>query len=132
MRQKAMLVKPLTYMNASGQAVGPSPSTHQVAPQDILVVHDDLDLASGMLRLRQRQRRGQNGVIIQHLGSQDFHRARIGVGRPPGRMDPADYVLQNFSDGEEDTFAPLRATVADALECWLFEGIDAAMNRYNG
>ncbi len=118
MRQKAMLVKPLTYMNASGQAVGPSPSTHQVAPQDILVVHDDLDLASGMLRLRQRQRRGQNGVkVIQHLGSQDFHRACIGVGRPPA-AGLADYVLQNFSDGEEDTFELLRAIVADALECW--------------
>lgn len=135
MRQKVMLVKPLTYMNASGQAVGPLAKYYQVAPQDILVVHDDLDLASGMLRLRANgSAGGQNGVksIIQHLGSQDFHRARIGVGRPPGRMDPADYVLQNFSDGEEDTFAPLRATVADALECWLFEGIDAAMNRYNG
>ncbi|MDI9549116.1 MAG: aminoacyl-tRNA hydrolase [Chloroflexota bacterium] len=135
MRRKVMLVKPLTYMNASGQAVGPLAKYYQVAPQDILVVHDDLDLASGMLRLRANgSAGGQNGVksIIQHLGSQDFHRARIGVGRPPGRMDPADYVLQNFSDGEEDTFAPLRATVADALECWLFEGIDAAMNRYNG
>jgi len=135
MRQKVMLVKPLTYMNASGQAVGPLAKYYQVAPQDILVVHDDLDLASGMLRLRANgSAGGQNGVksIIQHLGSQEFHRARIGIGRPPGRMDPADYVLQNFSDGEEDTFAPLRATVADALECWLFEGIDAAMNRYNG
>ncbi len=135
MRRKVMLVKPLTYMNASGQAVGPLAKYYQVAPQDILVVHDDLDLASGMLRLRPNgSAGGQNGVksIIQHLGSQDFHRARVGIGRPPGRMDPADYVLQNFSDGEEETFAPLRETVADAIECWLFDGIDAAMNRYNG
>ena len=129
------LVVPLTFMNASGQAIGPLVKYYQIAPQDLLVVHDDLDLASGMLRLRANgSSGGQNGIksIIERLGSQDFHRARVGIGRPPGRMDPADYVLHDFSAAEEEVFTPLRQTVCDAIECWLFEGIEAAMNRYNG
>lgn len=134
-RVKTLLVKPLTFMNASGQAIGPLVKYYQIAPQDLLVVHDDLDLASGMLRLRANgSSGGQNGIksIIERLGSQDFHRARVGIGRPPGRMDPADYVLHDFSAAEEEVFTPLRQTVCDAIECWLFEGIEAAMNRYNG
>ncbi len=134
-RLKVMLVKPLTFMNVSGQAVGPLAKYYDVAPEDLIVIHDDLDLASGLLRLRPNgSSGGQNGIksIIQHLGSQDFHRARVGIGRPPGRMDPADYVLQGFNAEEEEIFVPLRETVADAIECWLFEGIEAAMNRYNG
>lgn len=134
-RVKVLVVKPLTFMNASGQAVGPLAKYYQIEPQDLLVVHDDLDLASGMLRLRANgSSGGQNGIksIIERLGSQDFHRARVGIGRPPGRMDPADYVLQDFSAAEEEVFTPLRQTICDAIECWLFEGIEAAMNRYNG
>jgi peptidyl-tRNA hydrolase, PTH1 family len=134
-RQKVLLAKPLTYMNASGQAVGALVRYYHVAPADLIVVHDDLDLGSGVLRLRPNgSSGGQNGIksIIQHLGTQEFPRVRIGVGRPPGRMDPAAYVLQNFSADEEVTFAALRQRVCDALECWLFEGIAAAMNLYNG
>ncbi len=134
-RLKVMLVKPLTFMNASGQAVGPLAKYYDVEPEEMIVIHDDLDLASGLLRLRPNgSSGGQNGIksIIQHLGSQDFHRASVGIGRPPGRMDPADYVLQGFSAEEEEIFVSLRETVADAIECWLFEGIEAAMNRYNG
>jgi len=134
-RIKVLLVKPLTFMNASGQAVAPLANYYQVAPQDLLVVHDDLDLASGMLRMRANgSSGGQNGIksIIERLGSQEFHRARVGIGRPPGRMDPADYVLHDFSAAEEEVFTSLRQTICDAIECWLFEGIEAAMNRYNG
>ena len=134
-RAKVILVRPLTYMNASGEAVSPLVRFYQVAPDDILVVHDDLDLDSGKLRIRRNgSSGGQNGIksMIQHLGSQEFHRARVGVGRPPGRMDPAAYVLQDFTSAEEEVFGPLRATVCDAIECWLFEGVEAAMNQYNG
>lgn len=134
-RVKVLLVKPLTYMNASGQAVAGLVRFFQVELADLLVVHDDLDLESGRLRLRPNgSAGGQNGVksIIQQLGSQEFARARIGIGRPPGRMDAADYVLQDFSSAEEEIFGPLRERVCDALECWLFDGIDAAMNRFNG
>ncbi len=67
------------------------------------------------------------------MGTEDFPRVRVGVGRPPGRMDPAAYVLQDFSTAEDaDIFGPLREIIGDAVECWLFEGIEAAMNKYNG
>lgn len=134
-RQKVLLVKPLTFMNNSGEAVAPLARYYDVAPQDILVIHDDLDLESGKLRLRPGgSSGGQNGVrsILRHLDSPDFARARVGIGRPPGRMDPAAYVLQNFTRDEEATFGPLRNKVLDAIDCWLFEGIDAAMNAFNG
>lgn len=134
-RQKVLLAKPLTFMNASGQAVAPIVHFYKIALTDLLVIHDDLDLESGKLRLRPGgSSGGQNGIksIIERLGDQDFARARIGIGRPPGRMDPAAYVLQNFNKDEEEIFAPLREKVCDAVECWLFEGVTAAMNKFNG
>lgn len=134
-RYKVLLARPLTFMNASGEAVAPLARYYGVGPQDLIVIHDDLDLASGKLRLRGGgSSGGQNGIksIIERLGSPDFARVKVGIGRPPGRMDPADYVLQNFSAAEEEVFTPLRGRVGDAVQCWLAEGIDAAMNRYNG
>lgn len=134
-REKVLLVKPLTYMNNSGEAVGPLANYYQIEPKKIFVVHDDLDLESAKLRLRPSgSSGGQNGIksIIRHLGTEEFPRARVGIGRPPGRMDPAAYVLQNFSPDEEEVFASLREKICDAIECWLFESIEAAMNRYNG
>ena len=133
-RQKVLLVKPLTYMNASGEAVAPLARFFRIDPGSILVIHDDLDLASGKLRLRPNgSSGGQNGVrsIIDLVGSQEFARAKVGIGRPPGRMDPADYVLQNFSTDEDTIFTPLRARVVEAALCWLFEGVEVAMNRFN-
>lgn len=135
LRQKTLLVKPLTYMNNSGQAVASLASYYDIDPASILVIHDDLDLEPGKIRLRPGGGSGgQNGIksIIRLLGTQDFPRLRVGIGRPPGRMNPADYVLQNFSKDEEEIFGPLRATAADAVESWLFDGINTAMNRYNG
>lgn len=134
-RQRVLLVKPLTFMNLSGESVAPLARYYNVESQDLIVVHDDLDLDSGRIRLRaEGSSGGQNGVksIIERLGTQNFARLRVGVGRPPGRMDPAAWVLQNFSRDEETIFAPLRERICDALEVWLFEGMTAAMNRYNG
>jgi peptidyl-tRNA hydrolase, PTH1 family len=134
-RQKVLLAKPLTYMNGSGEAVGPLTRYFQVEPADLIVIHDDLDLASGKLRLRANgSSGGQNGIrsIIDRLGSQEFARVKVGIGRPPGRMDPAAYVLQNFSAEEEERFGPLRGRICDAVESWLFEGIEATMNKFNG
>jgi peptidyl-tRNA hydrolase, PTH1 family len=135
MRMKVLLVKPLTYMNRSGQAVSALANYYNVEPENLIVIHDDLDLEPARLRLRPGGGSGgQNGIksIIQQLGYDDFHRVRVGIGRPEGYMDAAAYVLQDFSEGEEEHFAPLRDRVGDALECWLFEGIEAAMNRFNG
>lgn len=134
-RFKVLLARPLTFMNASGEAVAPLARYYGVEAQDMIVIHDDLDLASGKLRLRQNgSSGGQNGIksIIDRLGSADFARVKVGIGRPPGRMDPADYVLQSFSEGEEEIFTPLRRRVCDAVECWLASGIEVAMNRFNG
>ena len=134
-RYKVLLAKPLTFMNASGEAVAPLARYYHVEPADILVIHDDLDLASGKLRLRGGgSSGGQNGIksIIDRLGVQDFARARVGIGRPPGRMDPADYVLQHFSAQEEEVFTPLRARVVEAIGCWIANGIEVAMNKFNG
>ncbi len=134
-RAKTLLVKPMTFMNASGEAVGQLARYYLIEPADIIVVHDDLDMDSGKLRLRQDgSSGGQNGIksITQHLGTQEFNRVKVGIGRPPGRMDPAAYVLQDFSATEEENFAILREKICDALECWLFEGIEVAMNKYNG
>jgi PTH1 family peptidyl-tRNA hydrolase len=133
-RHKVLLVKPLTYMNASGQAVGQLVRYYQVNLADLLVIHDDLDLESGKLRLRPNgSSGGQNGIksIIQHLGSDEFARVRVGIGRPPGQLDPAAYVLQNFSAAEEENFTPLRTRICEAVECWIFEGMSAAMNKFN-
>jgi peptidyl-tRNA hydrolase, PTH1 family len=134
-RHKILLVKPLTYMNGSGEAVAPLARYYQVEPQNMIVLHDDLDLASAKIRLRQNgSSGGQKGIksIIERLGTAEFARIKVGIGRPPGRMDPADYVLQNFSAAEEEVFGPLRERVCDALDCWLQEGIAVAMNLYNG
>ena len=134
-RQRVLLIKPLTYMNASGQAVAALMRFYKLELEDLIVIHDDIDLAQGKLRLRQGgSSGGQNGIksMIEVLGSPEFARAKVGVGRPPGRMDPAAFVLQNFTLAEEEIFAPLREKVGDALLCWLFEGLEVAMNRFNG
>ena len=107
-RQRVLLVKPLTYMNASGQAVAALMRFYKLELEDLIVIHDDIDLAQGKLRLRQGgSSGGQNGIksMIEVLGSSEFARAKVGVGRPPGRMDPAAFVLQNFTPAEEEIFA---------------------------
>lgn len=135
-REKVLLVKPLTFMNKSGLAVSQLARFYQVEPDDILVIHDHMDLERGKLRLRPGGGSGgNNGIksIISLLGTDTFPRVRVGVGRPPGRMDPAAFVLQNFgADEEAEIFAPLREIICDAVECWLFEGVETAMNRFNG
>jgi peptidyl-tRNA hydrolase, PTH1 family len=131
---RLLLAKPITYMNASGEAVGPLAKFYRVAPADILVVFDDLDLPVGRLRLRpDGGSSGQKGVksIIQALGTEAFSRLRVGIGRPPGQMDPADYVLQSFSAAQEEEMVFVRLKAADAIESWLAHGIDAAMNQFN-
>lgn len=132
---KVLLVKPQTYMNSSGESVQPLAHYYNIAPKDILVIHDHMDLPTGKLRLRPGGGAGgQNGVrsIINRLSTQDFPRLRIGVDRPPGRMDPAKYVLQDFQRAEAELFGSLADTVVQIIDTWLADGIDTAMNQFNG
>ena len=128
------LLKPETYMNDSGRSVGAAVRFFKVEPEQVLVVHDDVDLEAGRLQARAGGGlAGHNGLrsLAQHLGSQDFLRLRIGVGRP-GRGDPrpvADWVLSPFAP-EEDPEA-LVARGADAVETIATDGLEAAQQRYN-
>ncbi len=133
--KKIILVKPQTFMNLSGSAVASLVQFFKINPENLIVIHDDLDLPSLSIRLRPGGGAGgQKGVasIIQNLGTQQFNRIRIGIGRPPGRMDAADYVLQNFPKQEEKELPFLFDTVTKAIECILDSGIEFAMNKFNG
>ncbi|PKO22019.1 MAG: aminoacyl-tRNA hydrolase [Chloroflexi bacterium HGW-Chloroflexi-1] len=131
---RVLLAKPMTYMNVSGEAVSSLAAFYKIAPADILVVCDDLDLPVGRIRLRAGGGSGgQRGVqsIISRLGAQEFPRLRVGIGRPPGQMDAAAYVLQNFSPEQESEMAFVRPKAADAIEVWLAQGVETAMNQFN-
>ena len=128
------LVQPLTFMNLSGQAVRPLLRRFNLAPADLLVVNDDLDLAFGSLRLRAAgSAGGHKGVqsIIDHLGTQDFARLRIGIGRPPEGDDPAAYVLGLVPWELRPQLDGLLDQAATAAQAWVTLGLDAAMNRFN-
>ena len=133
--KRIKLVKPLTFMNRSGESVRSLLDYYRISPEQMLVIHDDLDTPFGVLRLRvSGGHGGQNGLrsIIQHLGRKDFARLRFGIGRPPGKMDPIDYVLQPYAAKEYDEAQELTLRAADAVESWLQDGIDKAMSAFNG
>jgi len=129
--EEILLVKPQTFMNESGAAVGAIVRKHRLEPGDILVVHDDIDLPLGRLRIRMRgSSGGHKGMnsIIHGLGSSDFPRIRIGIGRAG---DAIDHVLSRFNRRERAIIDPALQSAADALVMILEEGIEAAMNEYN-
>ncbi len=133
--KKIILAKPQTYMNLSGEAVRSLTDFYKVELPRILVISDDLDIPLGTVRLRKfGGAGGQGGMrsIIQHLGTQDFNRLRFGIGRPPGKMAPRDYVLSVFKGDDAILAAQVVDRASDATETWLIDGIDTAMNRYNG
>ena len=133
--KKVILAKPLTYMNESGSAVSALLHYFKLDLEQMLVIHDDLDLPLGTLRLRpEGGTSGQRGMasIIAKLGTQSFPRLRLGIGRPPGQMDPADYVLQRFSKSEEELQKIVLKTSVEAIDCFIQHGLVTAMNRYNG
>ena len=132
--RQVVLAKPQGFMNLSGKAVGRVCQRYQIAPAQVLVVFDDLDLPLGRLRLRpEGGSGGHKGMrsIIERLGTQAFPRLRVGIDRPPGKMDPADYVLLPFAEQEQDRVRDVLSLAVSALECWLAEGIDVAMGRFN-
>lgn len=133
--RRIVLGKPQTYMNLSGQAAGALLRYYKVPTGNLLVAYDDVDLPLGTLRLRPGGgSAGQKGMasIIERLGTQEFPRMRIGIGRPPGRMDAAAYVLQDFSSGESEMLEQTLERAADAALLFVAEGLEAAMNQYNG
>jgi PTH1 family peptidyl-tRNA hydrolase len=133
--EKVVLAKPQTFMNLSGQSVGGLVHFYKVELANLLVVHDDLDLPLGTLRLRPGGgSAGQKGLIsiIQQLGTQEFPRLRVGIGRPPGRMEAADYVLQAYSSAERETLQFVLGKAEEIIETHLKLGIDKTMNQFNG
>ncbi len=132
---KLILAKPQTYMNLSGHAVQGLARFYKLPLEQLLVAHDDLDLPFGAIRLRPGGGPGgQKGVAsaIERLGTPDFARLRFGIGRPPGRMDPADYVLQDFRHEDLQLLGEILERGVDAALVFVSEGLDQAMNRYNG
>lgn len=133
--KRVLLVKPQTYMNESGMAVRGLLDFYKIDLAQFIVVADDLDLDFGKFRMRMGgSDGGQRGVrsIIQHLGTQGFARAKCGIGRPPGRMDPAAYVLRPFLGEDIITAQLLVERAANAVESWLADGLDLAMTKHNG
>jgi len=124
-----VLAQPLSFMNVSGPAVASVLKYYKTDPEDLLIIHDDIDLPFAKLRLQHsRGPGGHNGIksITQSLGTRDFYRLKIGVGRPPGRMDPAAYVLKRFSKTERSEVDILVHDAADIAEQWLTDR-DAAV-----
>lgn len=133
--QRVKLAKPLTYMNRSGESVRSLMDYYDISDDHFIVVHDDLDTPFGTLRLRKAGgHSGQNGLrsIIQHLGRKDFARLRFGIGRPPGKMQPVDFVLQPFKGDDAILADEATSLAADAIETWLRAGIEKAMSQFNG
>ena len=132
--QKAILLSPLTYMNLSGQSVRAAVDFYKLPLTEMLVICDDINLDVARLRFRPSgSAGGQNGLkdIIQRLGSQTFARLRVGVGRPPPNWDAADFVLGKFSKEDRAEIDLCISRAANAVEIWIEEGIQTAMNQFN-
>jgi len=135
---KMVIARPQTYMNLSGQSVSRLIQKFNINPNDLLVIHDDLDLALAKIRIRQGGgSAGHKGIdsIIKELGSQDFTRIRVGIGRPTkpilSEADIIAYVLSDFTAEEKQAIAQVIPVVSEAILCLLTEGLIAAMNKYN-
>lgn len=132
--ERVLLVSPLTYMNLSGQSVKGLVDFFKLDLTDLIVICDDMSLELGRLRLRSGgSAGGQKGLAdtIVKLGTDQFPRLRIGIGRPPNSVDPASFVLQSFKSSEKSEIEIACQRAADALETWIKDGIEAAMNRFN-
>ncbi len=133
--EQVVLLKPMTFMNDSGEPVAEAMHGFKLDPAQVLVVHDDMDLALGKLRLRPRgSSGGHRGVesVIKHLGTTEFPRLKIGIGRPPAGMDPVEYVLSRFTPEERAIIDQTIARAADAVEFLTTHSIEETMNRFNG
>jgi len=131
--QEVVLAKPMTFMNRTGGAVKKLVNFFTIGMDDLIVIHDDLDLPFGRLRFKRRGGDGgHQGVrsIIESMGGNNFLRLKVGIGRPPKGIDPAEYVLDSFGESEEPILDKILDRTADALKVMLLEGLETAMNRY--
>jgi PTH1 family peptidyl-tRNA hydrolase len=129
--RRVVLARPLTYMNESGGPVRGLLDYHHLPAEDLVVVHDELDLPFGTVRLKRGGGEGgHNGLrsISRSTGTKDYLRVRVGIGRPPGRQDPADYVLKDFAAVERKELGLLLVDAADAVEALLTHGLESAQN----
>ncbi|ALG06504.1 aminoacyl-tRNA hydrolase [Kibdelosporangium phytohabitans] len=132
--QRVVLMKPRSFMNVSGGPVSGVAKFFKVAPADLVVIYDELDLPFGTVRLKLGGgENGHNGLrsISKSLGTKDYHRIRVGIGRPPGRMDPADFVLKDFSVVERKELPFVFDRAADATEALINNGLEAAQNAFH-
>lgn len=133
--QKVLLVKPQTYMNNSGEAIGEILAYYKISPEKLIVIYDDVDLDVGYLRIRAKGSAGtHNGMrsILQHIKSEEFPRIRIGIGKAPERMDMANYVLSRFSDEERTKVNATIENASLAVATILCATVEIAMSKYNG
>lgn len=132
--EKVFLLKPLTYMNLSGESIRPMMDYFQINDDELVVIYDDLDLPVGKIRLRQKgSAGGHNGIksTIAHLGTQEFNRIRVGIDRPPSGMKVPDYVLGRFSKEEQELMNEVIPKCVAACEAWLSKPFLQIMNEYN-
>ena len=133
-REKVILAKPVTYMNQSGVAAKKLVKASGIPLDHIVVVHDDLDLACGRMKIKEKGGHGgHKGVqsIMEELGSADFLRVKIGIGKPPSQEEGADYVLSSFAADERPLIKGSMQQAAEAIEAIIVSGKDQSMNRYN-
>ncbi len=132
--EKVLLVKPQTYMNDSGRSVGPVMNFYKLAPEDLIVAHDDMDIPAGTIRIRKKgSAGGHNGIksILAHVGDEHFSRVRIGIGRPLPGWTVVNHVLAAFSEEDAPKITEAINYLIPAVECIVNEDVDMAMNRYN-
>ncbi len=132
--EKTLLVKPLTFMNESGRAIGPLLTWYKLSVEALIVIHDDMDLPVGTVRLRKKgSAGGHNGMksLLYHLQDENFGRVRIGIGHPPAERDVVSYVLSPFSAEDRAKIDEAIQYLIPAVTCMATEGADRAMNRYN-
>ena len=132
--KKVLLLKPQTFMNLSGESIRAAADYYKIAPEEMVVIYDDISLEPGQLRIRLKgSAGGHNGIknIIANLGTQDFPRIKVGVGAKPPRMDLADYVLSRFGAGEQKLMDEAFGEAAEAAVMMMTDGAERAMNHFN-
>ena len=131
---KVIIAKPHTFMNLSGEAVSAIANYYNIASEDIIVIHDDVDIKFGQLKIKKHGgSAGHRGIesIINYLKEDNFLRIRVGIGKPPDNIEPSDFVLQKFSSKEQNELKEVIDNIQDCIEVILTQGPEAAMNRFH-